>query len=224
MILMSTALLGEVPFHKVYLHGLVRDEEGKKMSKSLGNVIDPIDMIEKFGADATRLSLVVGTGPGNDTKLNEDKVKSYRNFSTKVWNVGRFLDMNRPEDYERKKAEGLMTKEDKKCLKELESVKKEITDHYEKMEFHLAGEKAYHYLWDTFANNILEERKGRLKDNDHDNDPSASLGASKHGAYFLLESIYKECLKMLHPFMPFVTEEVFGHLNLGDGLLITEAW
>lgn len=211
MILMSTALLGEIPFRKVYLHGLVRDEKGKKMSKSLGNVIDPIDMIERYGADATRLSLVIGTGPGNDIKLNEDKVKSYRNFSTKVWNVGRFLFMNKPDGYDQAEGEKLLTAEDEKRLKELEKVKDEITKHYEKFEFHLAGEKAYRYLWDTFANNILEERKERLKNGDL-------------GAYYLLEKIYRECLKMLHPFMPYVTEEIYQRLKLGDGLLMTEVW
>lgn len=210
MILMSTFLLGDIPFEKVYLHGIVRDDKGRKMSKSLGNVIDPVDMIEKYGADATRLSLVIGTGPGKDIKINEDKVKSYRNFSTKVWNVGRFLLMNKPKNYKREEAEKLLTSEDKKRLNELEEIKNEITKHYENYEFHLAGEKAYHYLWDTFANNILEKRKERLKNGDI-------------GAYYLLEKIYKDCLKMLHPFMPYITEEVYNRLEFGN-LLMVEKW
>jgi valyl-tRNA synthetase len=216
MILMSTAILGEIPFKQVYLHGIVRDDKGKKMSKSLGNVIDPIDMIEKYGADATRLSLVIGTGPGNDINLNEDKVRSYRNFSTKVWNVGRFLIMTKPDNYNQRKGEKSISSDDKKRLKELEKAKKEITKHYEDFEFHLAGEKAYHYLWSTFANEILEERKERLKEGGEED---------KFGAYYLLETIYKECLKMLHPFMPFVTEEIYQKLgNKNKELLMIEEW
>ena len=216
MILMSTAILGEIPFKQVYFHGIVRDNKGRKMSKSLDNVIDPVDMIEKYGADATRLSLIIGASPGNDVNLNEDKVRSYRNFSTKIWNAGRFLLMNKPENYERKNGEKFLNSDDQKRLKEMNKAKKEITEHYEKFEFHLAGEKAYHYLWSDFANGALEEKKEILK-NGNDNE--------KSGAYFLLETIYKECLKMLHPFMPFVTEEIYQQFLAKDGkLLLVEEW
>ena len=95
MILMSTCLMGDVPFRKVYLHGLVRDDKGRKMSKSIGNIIDPLTMADKYGADATRLSLVIGAAPGNDIKLSEDRVRGYRNFSTKIWNIARFIEMNK---------------------------------------------------------------------------------------------------------------------------------
>ena len=216
MILMSTAILGEIPFKQVYFHGIVRDNKGRKMSKSLDNVIDPVDMIEKYGADATRLSLIIGASPGNDVNLNEDKVRSYRNFSTKIWNAGRFLLMNKPENYERKNGEKLLNSDDQKRLEEMNKAKKEITEHYEKFEFHLAGEKAYHYLWSDFANGALEEKKEILR-NGNDNE--------KSGAYFLLETIYKECLKMLHPFMPFVTEEIYQQFLAKDGkLLFVEEW
>jgi len=138
MILMSTYLLGEIPFKKVYLHGLVRDIKGRKMSKSLGNGIDPLDMIEKFGADATRLSLVIGAGSGNDMRLSEDKVRAYRNFSTKIWNAARFLLMQELKgNYDAEQAKKLLTNEDKKRLQELQETKKEITGHYENLEFHL---------------------------------------------------------------------------------------
>ncbi len=211
MILMSTFLLGEVPFSTVYLHGLVRDAKGRKMSKSLGNGIDPLDMIEKYGADATRLSLVIGTGPGNDTNLSEDKIRAYRNFSTKVWNAARFLSMNKPDSYDADAAKQKLSDNDRILLKELENVKQEITGHYEKFEFHLAGEKAYDYFWNTFANTILEDAKLRLRESDEN-------------AYYLLETILRECLKMLHPFMPFVTEAVYQKLELGDRMLMVEKW
>ncbi len=215
MILMSTYNLAEIPFEKVYLHGMVRDEKGRKMSKSLGNGIDPLDMIEKFGADATRLSLVISVGPGSDINLSEDKVKAYRNFGTKVWNAARFLQMSKPDGYEKEKAEESLTEEDKEILKNLEEFKKEITKHYENFEFNLAGEKTYNYLWNTFANEILEDSKDRLKGDNPE---------EKKTVYYLLETIFFECLKMLHPFMPFVTEAVYQKLGLGNKMLMVEEW
>ena len=143
---MTTYNLGEIPFKTVFLHGMVKDEKGRKMSKSLGNGINPLDMIEKYGTDATRLSLIIGVGPGSDINLSEDKVKAYRNFGTKIWNVARFLDMSKPNDYSRERAEKKLTNEDKEKIKEMGDFKKEITKHYEKFELHLAGEKAYDYL------------------------------------------------------------------------------
>ncbi|MDD4761660.1 MAG: valine--tRNA ligase [Candidatus Pacebacteria bacterium] len=218
MILMSTCLLGEIPFKKVYLHGLVRDAKGRKMSKSLGNGIDPLDMIEKYGADATRLSLIIGTGAGNDTRLSEDKVKAYRNFTTKIWNVARFAMMNKPENYDSVSGEKNLTESDKKHLETLSSLKKEITAHFEKFEFHLAGEKSYAYFWHTFADVVIEEMKSRLKGNDT---------ALKNSAFFLIESILLENLKMLHPFMPFVTEEIYQSLLKKESsppFLMVEKW
>ncbi|HMB17321.1 MAG TPA: valine--tRNA ligase [Candidatus Paceibacterota bacterium] len=215
MILMSTYLLGEIPFEDVYLHGLVRDEQGRKMSKSLGNGIDPLEMIEKYGADATRLSLIIGVGPGSDINLSEDKVKAYRNFSTKIWNVARFLNMSKPEDYNQEEAKQLLTKDDKKVIEEMNEFKKEITKHYEKYEFNLAGEKTYDYLWNELANKHLENNKDRLKGDD----PKKAKAA-----YYLLEKMLFECLKMLHPFMPFVTEAVYQKLELGEKMLMVESW
>jgi valyl-tRNA synthetase len=215
MILMSVYNLNEIPFETVYLHGLVRDKEGRKMSKSLGNGIDPLNMIEKYGADAARLSLVIGIGPGSDINLSEDKVKAYRNFTTKIWNVARFLEMSKPEDYNKDSAENLISEKDKEIIKEFNKFKEEITKHYEKFEFNLAGEKAYEYLWKTFANEILEENKNRLRGEEK---------KEKEAAYFLLEKIFFECIKILHPFMPFVTEEIYQKLKLGDKMLIIEKW
>jgi len=217
MILMSTCLLGDIPFKKVYLHGLVRDEKGKKMSKSLGNGIDPLDMIKKYGADATRLSLIIGTGPGNDVKLSEDKIRAYRNFTTKIWNVARFIFMNKPKDYNTATAEKSLIEEDKNKLADFLSIKEAITAHYEKFEFHLAGEKSYHYLWHSFADKIIEEAKPRLKGADE---------KDKQAAYFLLEKILFGCLKLLHPFMPFATEKIFQTLKLSSSqsFLMVEKW
>ena len=204
MILMSTFLLGEVPFHTVYLHGLVRDAQGRKMSKSLNNGIDPLDMISKYGADATRLSLVIGVTPGGDLNLSEDKVRSFRNFGTKIWNAARFLLMNRPENYGSSKAEKKLTAADKQHLTRLSAVKKKITTHYDKFKLHLAGETAYAYFWDEFANGILEKYKEKL----HSGSPE-----ERASAYYLLETILRECLKLLHPFIPFVTESVWQNLR-----------
>ncbi len=215
MILMSTYLLGEIPFEDVYLHGLVRDEQGRKMSKSLGNGIDPLEMIEKYGADATRLSLIIGVGPGSDINLSEDKVKAYRNFSTKIWNVARFLNMSKPENYNQEEAKQFLTKDDKKVIEEINKFKEEITKHYEKYEFNLAGEKTYDYLWNELANKHLENNKDRLKGDDQE---------KAKAAYYLLEKVLFECLKMLHPFMPFVTEAVYQKLELGDKMLMVESW
>jgi len=215
MILMTTYNLGEIPFKTVFLHGMVKDDKGRKMSKSLGNGIDPLDMIKKYGTDATRLSLIIGVGPGSDINLSEDKVKAYRNFGTKIWNVARFLDMSKPNDYSRERAEKKFTNEDKEKIKEMGDFKKEITKHYEKFEFHIAGEKAYDYLWNVFANKILEDTKVRFQG---DNKLDAEA------AFRMLEIIFLGCIKILHPFMPFVTEAVYQKLKLGNKMLIIEEW
>ena len=197
MILMSEALMEDVPFRRVYLHGLVRDDKGRKMSKSLGNIIDPLTMADKYGADATRLSLVIGAAAGNDIKLSEERVRGYRNFSTKIWNIARFIQMNKPEGFDGASAENIA---DRAEIKELEALKKEITQHIENFEFHLAGEKLYHYVWHTLADKIIEAEKKALAD---------GTDAEKAGSYALLEHLLLESITLLHPFMPFITEEVW---------------
>ncbi len=214
MVLMTGALLNDIPFRTVYLHGLVRDEKGKKMSKTAGNVIDPLEMIEKYNADATRLSLVVGAAPGSDIKLSEDKVRGYRNFTTKIWNAGRFVLMNyRPEFAEVKIS---MSAADKKYLAGAKRAKREVARYVENFQFHRAAEHAYHYLWHTFADKVIEVKKGDLKGSD------AKKAAS---AYRLLEAILRECLQMLHPFVPFVTEELYKNLPRKESeFLMIEPW
>ena len=149
MILMTGYLLKDIPFQTVYLHGLVRDTQGRKMSKSLGNIINPLEMTEKYGADATRLSLIIGTTAGRDVQLSEDKVRGYRNFANKLWNISRFVLMN-TQDYKAKKKPALSAK-DKKILKDFKIIAKKVTQHIEAFRFSLAAVTLYHYIWNTFA-------------------------------------------------------------------------
>ncbi|MDP2598747.1 MAG: class I tRNA ligase family protein [Candidatus Liptonbacteria bacterium] len=196
MILMSGCLLGRIPFRTVALHGLVRDSKGQKFSKSLGNGIDPLVLADQYGADAIRMGLIVGTALGNDVKFDEQKVKGYRNFSTKIWNVARFVHMNKPETRDKIQE----SRSDDERLKELDALKVEVTTHIENFEFHLAAEKLYHYIWHTLADKIVEAEKQKLRD---------GTDAEKSESYALLEHLLLESLKMLHPFMPFVTEEIW---------------
>lgn len=195
MILMSQFLLGEVPFKNVYLHGLVRDGQGRKMSKSLGNIIDPLDMIEKYGADAVRLSLIIGAAPGNDIKLSEDRIRGYKNFANKLWNITRFV-----LSQER-------TGEIMPSLKqEFDAMAADVTKDIEEYRIYMAAEKLYHYAWDRFAAQIIEESKGKPE-----------YGET---LYYILEN----SLKLLHPFMPFVTEEIWKDMSGRKNLLMVEQW
>jgi valyl-tRNA synthetase len=197
MILMTGCLLGDVPFRQVYLHGLVRDDKGRKMSKSLGNIIDPLDLIGKYGADATRLSLVIGAAPGNDLKLSEDRVRGYRNFSTKIWNIARFVAKYADPQLS---ATPELSDEDRANLAELKEVKRQVSEALDALELHTAAETLYHYVWHTFADKIIEAAKPRLAGDDRN---------AKAAAYVTLRTILLESLTMLHPFMPFVTESVY---------------
>ncbi|MBI2123772.1 MAG: valine--tRNA ligase [Candidatus Wildermuthbacteria bacterium] len=212
MILMTTYLVGEVPFKTVYLHGLVRDDKGRKMSKSLGNIIDPLDMITKYGADATRLSLIVGAAPGNDLKISEDKVRGYRNFVNKIWNISRFLAMN-TQDYKEKKP--TLNASDKRLLNDFLKLTKEATKNIESFRLSQAAETLYHYTWHTFADKVIEESKKTLE--------NPKTRASRQ---YILLHIFSELLKLLHPFVPFVTEELYQQLplkNKKESLMI-EQW
>ena len=214
MILMSGFLLGDIPFEKVYLQGLIRDRQGRKMSKSLGNIMNPLEMVDKFGADATRLSLIIGAGPGSDMKLSEDKVRSYRNFTTKIWNASRFVIMN----YQPTKIKPKFTAKDKKYLQEFTHTKKKVEKFLDKYDLNRAAETLYHYFWHTFANKVLEEMKPRLSSNNE---------ADRAAAQEVLMTILKSSLKMLHPFVPFVSEEVWSRLPNKKNktkMLIVEKW
>ncbi|MEY4747569.1 MAG: hypothetical protein RLZZ416_618 [Candidatus Parcubacteria bacterium] len=197
MILMSGFLLGDVPFKNVYLHGLVRDAQGRKMSKSLGNIIDPLTMIEKYSADAARLSLIVGAAPGNDIKLSEDRVRGYKHFANKVWNIARFV-LEHPEVGEVKLAQ-----RDNELVEEAMAVAKEVSDNIDNFRLDHAADTVYHFVWDRFAAEVLEESKAILKGDD------AAARSSRAAALYEILLI---CLKLLHPFMPFVTEAVWQQL------------
>lgn len=210
MILMSTYLLGEVPFREVYLHGLVRDEKGKKMSKSLGNVIDPLIMIEKYGADATRLSLMIGATPGNDMKISEEKVAAYRNFTNKLWNISRFV-LITVETVAIVDSVEAKTLSDKWILGRLSEVIEKVTGHFEKHEFSLAGETLREFTWSEFADWYLEIAKVQLRNpEEKDNTEQVLL--------YVLQNV----LKLWHPFMPFVTEEL--NKEFGSEMLIVAKW
>lgn len=201
MILMSTYLVGEVPFKTVYLHGLVRDEQGRKMSKSLGNIIDPLDMITEYGADATRLSLLIGSSPGNDMKLSVDKIASFRNFTNKLWNIARFVFSNVDSVRTIESAEP-KSLADKWILAKFAQVSSEVTDHLEKYELSLAGEKLRAFTWSDFADWYLEMSKVEKNED-------------------LLLYILERLLKLWHPFMPFVTEEIYKAFN-ADMMIVAE--
>ena len=214
MIILGIYYTGKIPFKYVYLHGLVRDKDRQKMSKSKGNVIDPLAVLDVYGADALRMALIIGNTAGNDIVISEEKIKGYRNFANKIWNASRFVISNL-NDYDGKKP--TLNVKDKKTLIAFKKTKQKITKNLENFKFSLAGEALYHYFWHTFADKIIEEMKNRIKDNQ-----------DKKQAQYILDIILKDCLKMLHPFMPFVTEAIWQKLphyeNKKDNLLIITQW
>jgi len=201
MIMLGLWRTGKVPFELVYLHGLVRDKDHKKMSKGKGNVIDPLSVIKEYGADALRMSLIVGNSIGKDPVISEDKIRGYRNFSTKLWNITRFLLMNL-EDY-KPANKTIYSVNDKKILAEFKHTVKKVTKFMDKYEYWNAADEIYQYAWATFADKIVEDSKKIL---DGEN---TKLRKSRQK---LLVEIWSQTLTMLHPFMPFVTEELYGYL------------
>ncbi len=201
MILMSTYHTGQIPFKNVYLHGIVRDEKGRKMSKSLGNTIDPLDMITKYGADATRLSLIIGAAPGNDVPLSENRIKGYKNFANKIWNISRFV-LTNTEDYD-SDVVSVYSEADLAIKARLTEVVTDITDEIAKFNLYLAGEKTYHYVWSELADVTLEDSKAILNGNDL---------VAKHARQAVLTECLLTSLKILHPFMPYVTEAIWQEL------------
>jgi valyl-tRNA synthetase len=206
MILMTTYTLGDIPFETVYLHGLVRDEKGRKMSKSLGNTIDPLDMIEKYGTDATRLSLLIGSTPGNDMKLSEAKVEGFRNFTNKLWNISRFMLLNIDDPKSDAKKPEAKTLADKWILNLLGDIVKNVTNDIENYKFSSAGERLRDFTWNELADWYLEVAK-------IEKDKSEILN-------YILNTI----LKLWHPFMPFVTEQVWEEVYGKKNLLMVEKW
>lgn len=206
MVIFGLYLSGKVPFSTIYLNGMVNDAKGKKMSKSLGNVINPLTLTEKYGTDALRMALVVGNTPATDLSLREDKVKGYKNFANKVWNVARFV-----------LSQERQGKLDTKLVDEFNELAKDITLDMENYRFYIAAEKIYHYIWHRFADEIIEESKpARPDDSGHSGGKRPECGET---LYYILEN----SLKLLHPFMPFVTEEIWQELGK-QNLLMIEPW
>lgn len=217
MIMLSLYVTGTIPFHTVYLHGLVLDAKGQKMSKSKGNVISPLDIIAKYGTDAFRMALIVGNTPGASLALSEDKIKGYKNFANKLWNIARFI-LTNTENFSEDET-NISSDEDKKLIDELSGILKDITSDFEEYRLHLAAEKLYHYAWHRFADSIIEESKAILAGND----PNA-----KTSRQHTLLCMFRQILTMLHPCMPYVTEEIWAHIPARQGsqkqLLMIERW
>ena len=201
------------PFHTVFIHGLVRDDKGRKMSKSLGNGIDPLEIAEKYGADALRFNLVTGNSPGNDMRFYTERCEAMRNFANKIWNASRFLMMNLTID--RCELPGRLELEDKWILSKLNSVIPEVTENMERYELGVAAQKVYDFIWDSYCDWYIELTKTRLQGEDED---------SKLRAQQVLCYVLTETLKLLHPFMPFITEEIWQALPHSGDYLMLQQW
>jgi valyl-tRNA synthetase len=214
MILMTGYVLGDIPFKNVYLHGMVRDAKGRKMSKSLGNNIDPVEMSTKFGTDAERITLIVANTPGTDFKISEDKIRGYKNFANKIWNVTRFV-LSNIEGFDVNEKPEIVA-ENQKQIDELNETIKDITKDIDEYRFYMASEKIYHYFWHNFADIIIEQSKAPIFGTDE---------KAKKSAQWTTYHILINSLKLLHPFMPFVTEEIWGNLpHKNKKLLMIEEW
>ena len=201
MIFSGCEQMKKIPFHTVLIHGLVRDDKGRKMSKSLGNGIDPLEMAEKYGADALRFNLITGNSPGNDTRFYVEKCEAMRNFANKIWNASRFVMMNLTID--RVELPEQLELEDKWVLSKLNTLVKEVTDNMDAFEIGVASAKVYDFIWDTYCDWFIELCKARLTGDDE----CAKINAQNVLCYVLIET-----LKLLHPFMPFITEEIYQAL------------
>ena len=230
MVFSALETTGEVPFHHVYVHGLVRDAQGRKMSKSLGNGIDPLEIIDQYGADALRFMLTTGITPGNDMRFKTDKLESARNFANKLWNASRFVIMNlQDEDGNFRQMADLtdldkaaLQDEDKWIISRVNDATKYITETMEKYDLALAGQRAYDLIWNEFCDWYIEIVKGRLYGDDEED---------KKVARAVLVKVLKDMLRLLHPFMPYITEEIWTYLPKGEvdadnpkGFLIKEHW
>ena len=214
MIFSACEQMGEVPFDTVFIHGIVRDELGRKMSKSLGNGIDPLLVIEKYGADALRFTLATGNSPGNDMRYSEKKVEASRNFANKIWNAARFILMNLDENEAAPHIPGNLALEDKWVLSLFNRLVKEVTENLDKFELGIAVQKLYDFIWDIFCDWFIELAKIRLQKG----------GEEAATARAVLVYVMSETLKLLHPFMPFITEEIWLTLPHGGETVMKSAW
>lgn len=215
MIFSGLEHMGKEPFKYVLIHGIVRDAQGRKMSKSLGNGIDPLEVIEKYGADALRFTLVTGISPGNDTRFHMEKVEANRNFANKIWNAARFVLMNLDIDTSFKPDESKFTFTERWILSRLDTLIREVTENLEKFEIGIAAQKLYDFIWDEFCDWYIEMSKPTLYNKEASN--------NKEVQYVLL-TVLTDILKLLHPFIPFVTEEIYLNLPHVEESLVIATW
>lgn len=213
MIFSAVEHTGEVPFDTVLIHGLVRDAQGRKMSKSLGNGIDPLEVIDEYGADALRFTLATGNSPGNDMRFSDDKVKASRNFANKLWNAARFVLMYLGEDYEFPGLPKALNLEDKWIISKVNTLSKEVTANLEKFELGVAIQKLYDFIWDVFCDWYIEISKIRLQS-----------GEGAETAKAVLVYVLTDILKLLHPFMPFITEEIYQAIPHDTDSIMISKW
>lgn len=222
MIFSGYEQMGERPFKTVLFHGLVRDSQGRKMSKSLGNGIDPLEIIDQYGADALRLTLITGNAPGNDMRFYYERVENSRNFANKVWNASRFILMNMEQTCEKTGKEirepeaGELAPADKWILSKLNTLVKDVTDNMEHFELGIAVQKVYDFIWDEFCDWYIEMVKPRLYSSDDE--------ISQNAALWTLKSVLLDALKLLHPYMPFITEEIFCTLQGSEESIMISSW
>ncbi len=217
MVFSGYAHTGKSPFHTVLIHGLVRDDQGRKMSKSLGNGIDPLEVIDKYGADALRLTLVTGNAPGNDMRFYWERVETSRNFANKVWNASRFIMMNLGDEEVVEPQEKDLTTADKWILCGVNNLAKEMTENMDRFELGIAVQKVYDFIWDEFCDWYIEIVKPRLYKKEED-------PASANAALWVLKSVLSRALKLLHPFMPFITEEIYCTLLPEEESIMISQW
>ena len=216
MIFSGYEQMGERPFKTVLFHGLVRDSQGRKMSKSLGNGIDPLEIIDKYGADALRLTLITGNAPGNDMRFYNERVEASRNFANKIWNASRFIMMNMGDEAPLKPTDAELETCDKWILSKCNTLIKDVTDNMEKYELGVAVSKVYDFIWDEFCDWYIEMVKPRLY--------AEGNTASKNAALWTLKHVCIEALKLLHPYMPFVTEEIFTTIQDEEESIMVSSW
>ena len=217
MIFSGYEQMGKAPFHTVLFHGLVRDSQGRKMSKSLGNGIDPLEVIDKYGADALRLTLITGNAPGNDMRFYWERVEASRNFANKVWNASRFIMMNLEGMEVTKPAISDLAPEDKWILSAVNTLTKDVTENMDKFELGIAVQKVYDFIWDEFCDWYIEIAKVRTYKKDEDT-------RAANSALWTLRTVLGQALKLLHPYMPFITEEIYCTLNPQEETIMLADW
>ena len=217
MIFSGYEQMGKAPFHTVLFHGLVRDSQGRKMSKSLGNGIDPLEVIDKYGADALRLTLITGNAPGNDMRFYWERVEASRNFANKVWNASRFIMMNLEGMEVTKPASSDLAPEDKWILSAVNTLTKDVTENMDKFELGIAVQKVYDFIWDEFCDWYIEIAKVRTYKKDED-------ARAANSALWTLRTVLGQALKILHPYMPFITEEIYCTLNPQEETIMLADW